>query len=145
MKIQDQRMDEIPCDCYCPRWHAFERCSPFDWLHLCQVAAGLGEGDARDESAPAQTSPQQAGFGSDRPSACWRSVLVVVFVRQMSPKFHRAQIFVIMKFHVTNINNNYKCPVVFPLLYIVPSVKRFVGHYSGQPARKGNSMKLIIS
>ena len=33
----------------------------------CQVAVGVGESDARYESAPAQTSPQQAEFGSDRP------------------------------------------------------------------------------
>ena len=39
---------------------------------FCQVAVRVGENDTRDESAPAQTSPQQAGFGSDRPSACWR-------------------------------------------------------------------------
>ena len=44
---------------------------------FCQVAVGVGESDARAESAPAQTSPQQAELGSDRPSACWRSVLVV--------------------------------------------------------------------
>ena len=29
---------------------------------FCQVAVGVVEIDARDESAPAQTSPQQAGF-----------------------------------------------------------------------------------
>ena len=57
---------------------------------LCQVALRVGESDAKDESAPAQTSPQKAGFGSDRPSACWRSVLVVVFAQQMSTNFHPA-------------------------------------------------------
>ena len=60
---------------------------------------------------------------------------------QISP----AQIFVIAKFHVTNINYHFKYLVVAPLLYIVPSAKRFVRHYSGQPARKGNSTKLILS
>ena len=57
---------------------------------FCQVAVGVGESDARDELAPAQTSPQHARFGSDRPSACWRSVLVVVFAQQMSTNFHPA-------------------------------------------------------
>ena len=71
---------------------------------FCQVAVGVDESDVRDESAPAQTSPQQAGLGSDRPSACWRSVLVVVFVQQMSTKFHSAQIFVIAKFDVILTN-----------------------------------------
>ena len=95
-------------------------------LFFCQVPVGVGESDARDESAPAQTSPQHAGFGSDRPSACWRLVLVVVFVLQMSSKFHPVQIFVIAKFHVTNTNNHYKYPVVVPLLHILPSAKRFL-------------------
>ena len=44
----------------------------FFGLFFCQVVAvGVGESDARDESAPTQTSPQHAGFDSDRPSACW--------------------------------------------------------------------------
>ena len=96
-----------------------------------QVAVGVSESDARDEPAPAQMSPQQAGFGSDRPSTSWRLVLVVVFVRQMSTEFHPAQIFVIIiaKFHVTNVNNHYIYPLVVPLLYVVPSAKRFVRHY----------------
>ena len=48
---------------------------------FCQVSLGVGESDARDELAAAQTSPQQARFGSDRPSACWRSVLTRVRIR----------------------------------------------------------------
>ena len=61
-------------------------------LFFCQVPVGVGESDARDESAPAQTSPQHAGFGSDRLSAFWRSVLMVVFVRQMITKFTQHRI-----------------------------------------------------
>ena len=41
----------------------------------------------------------------DCPRAGDRYSLVVVFVRQMSTKFHPAQIFVIAKFHVTKITN----------------------------------------
>ena len=45
---------------------------------FCDIAVGVGDGDERDQSAPAQTAPQQAGFGSDSTSACWLSVLLVI-------------------------------------------------------------------
>ena len=47
-------------------------------LFSCDVAVGAGESDERDQSVPAQTAPQQAGFGSYPGSACWLSVLFVV-------------------------------------------------------------------
>ena len=34
-------------------------------LVFCEVAVGIGESDERDQSGPAQTAPQQAGYGSD--------------------------------------------------------------------------------
>ena len=30
---------------------------------FCEVVVGIGESDERHQSAPAQTAPQQAGFG----------------------------------------------------------------------------------
>ena len=53
--------------CFCPRWNAFERCSPFVLSFFsCEVAVGVGGSDDRDQSAPTKTAPQQVGFGSDR-------------------------------------------------------------------------------
>ena len=40
-------------------------CHQFACLCLCEIAVGVGASVERDQSAPAQTAPQQAGFGSD--------------------------------------------------------------------------------
>ena len=134
----------------CPRWKAFERCSQCVWLCFCQVPVGVGESDARDESAPGtDVSPQQPGFGSDRQSACWIGT---------RGRIRTTKIFVIVKFHVVTKTNTRYSGVIntcinirsLSLSYIVPSAKRFVRPYSGQPTRKGNSyqvpgMKLILS
>ena len=34
-------------------------------VFFCDIAVGVGESVERDQSAPAQMAPQQAGFGSD--------------------------------------------------------------------------------
>ena len=47
-------------------------------VFLYEVAVGVGESDERDQSAPAKTAPQQAGFGSYWASWCWPSVPLVV-------------------------------------------------------------------
>ena len=94
-------------------------------------------------------SPQQPGFGSDRQSACWIGT---------RGRIRTTKIFVIVKFHVVTKTNTRYSGVIntcinirsLSLSYIVPSAKRFVRPYSGQPTRKGNSyqvpgMKLILS
>ena len=131
-------------NCYCPRWNAFERCSQFvclfflsscswSWWEWREIRVGTG------------TDVTPAGGVWLRPTVCV-SILVGVFVRQMSTKYQISPItdIVIAKFHVTNINNHYlyKYPVVVPLFYIVPSAKRFVRHYRRQPARNDNSMRV---
>ena len=59
----------------------------------------------------------------DCPRAGDRYSLVVVFVRQMSTKFHPAQIFVIAKFHVTKINYHYNINIqALSLSYILCQV-----------------------
>ena len=45
-------------------------------LFFCEVEFGVGGSDERNQSAPTQTAPQQVGYGSDRDSAGYRSVLV---------------------------------------------------------------------
>ena len=45
--------------------------SLFVCVFVWEAAVGIGESDAKDKSAPTQTAPQLAGFGLDRPSACW--------------------------------------------------------------------------
>ena len=53
--------------CCCPRWNAFESCSPFVLSFFsCEVAVGVGGSDEIDQSAPTQTAPQQVGFRSGR-------------------------------------------------------------------------------
>lgn len=59
--------------------NVFERCSRFACvLFFCKVAVEAGECDDRDQSAAAQTAPQQTGFGSYRASTCWLSGLFVI-------------------------------------------------------------------
>ena len=55
---------DIILTCCRPRWKAFKRCSRFASLFFCEMAVGVCASVERDQSAPSQTAPQQAEFGS---------------------------------------------------------------------------------